>query len=105
MENEKKKFKRRRWHATFLENLSKFGTVTAACSASGVSRATAYRELVFTEFAAMAQDSHRQYRDMLHLKVVSIAMKEGSPSQVSLQALQYLIGRADKRLNESDRAG
>jgi hypothetical protein len=106
MEDKKKVFKRRRWHKPFLENLPKFGTITAASTASGISRASVYRERAFTVFEELVQDAYLQHRDLLLLKMTNFAMKEGAASApTAVQALQYLINRADKRLADADRAG
>jgi hypothetical protein len=54
----------------------------------------------------MVVDAERQHRDLLLLRITNIAMKEGVASApTSLQALQYLINRADRRLADADRAG
>jgi len=105
MTNEKKVFRKKRWHRNFLDALAKFGTISAAAEVAGVSRMSVYRGLIFPEFAEMVTDANRRHRDLLLLKVTNIAMKEGAASApTSLQALQYLIARADKQLLDTDRA-
>ena len=105
MKDERKLFKKKRWHRDYFDALSKFGTITAASEVAGVSRMSIYREMTFPEFAEMSTDAYRRHRDLLLLKVTNIAMKEGAASTpTSLQALQYLIARADKQLLDADRA-
>jgi hypothetical protein len=106
MADEKKVFKRKRWHGAFLKGLEQYGQISAACVVAEISRTSVYKELEHPEFKSMFVDSERAHRDTLLLKVTQMAMGgTGIPRSVSLQAAQFLLARADRRLLDADRAG
>ena len=97
-----KRFRKKKWHAAFFSNLEKYGTITAASTLTGISRMTYYREIEHEEFRTLCDDADRRYRDSLTLRVTTIATDKDTPKHLQLAALEYLIDRADKRL---DRGG
>jgi hypothetical protein len=103
---EKRKFKRRRWHEPFFSNLEKYGSVSGAALLTGIGRATVYRELEHEAFQRQFGEAMQAHRDGLLLKLTGLAMggtrEDPVPKHVSLAALQFLVNRADRRLERQD---
>lgn len=98
-------FRKKKWHAPFLEAVASYGQVTASTKIVGIARSLVYRELEHPEFRRELQDALERHRDNLLLRITTAAMDPNTPKHLSLAALEYLVERADRRLDrETGRA-
>lgn len=78
--DEKRKYRRQRWHADFFRELARYGCVTAAAGVSGVARSTIYKALKENpRFEAEFIDAIREFRDSLLLRLTSMAIRDDTP--------------------------
>jgi hypothetical protein len=97
--DEKKKYRRQRWHADFFRELAKYGNVTTAAAVAGISRAMVYKALsADPNFEAQFIDAIREFRDSLLLRLTALAMKDDTPRHIALSAIQVMLERADRML-------
>jgi hypothetical protein len=101
-----KRFRKKRWHAPFLEAVASYGQLTAAAKLVPITRSLVYRELEeHPEFRRQLQDALERHRDNILLRITTIAMDPNTPKHLSLAGLEYLLERADRRLDrETERA-
>jgi hypothetical protein len=101
-----KKFRTKKWHKPLFEAVASYGQLTAAAALVPVSRSLVYKEREYPEFQQQLQDALERHRDNILLRITTIAFDKATPKHLSLAALEYLVERADRRLDrEAARQG